>query len=170
MKTHEMCARNPEELRAWNPPAAPLEKFRVRAAGLLGSTPMNSFPHQARFEQNVELLRKLVADQGSCNVPLSKQIFDEAGTVNIGRWVGYIKTKHKQGRLDPYRIATLEAIPGWNWETRRSGPEPKQAERDNEIRSLRRQGITLEAIAFNYGLSKQRVAQLCEGVRPAKNP
>lgn len=148
----------------------PQSQCLLGATGLLGSCPMNSFPHQARFEQNIELLRKLVADQGNCNIPLAKQISDQDGTVNIGRWVGYVRTKYKQGRLDPYRIATLEAIPGWNWETRRSGPEPKQVERDSEIRNLRRQGITLEAIAFNYGLSKQRVAQLCEGIRPANNP
>lgn len=127
---------------------------------------MNLSPHQARFERNVELLRKLVAKRGNCNIPLALVVDDEGDEVKIGRWVGYMKTQHKQNRLDAYRIATLEAIPGWNWEGRRSGPEPKQAERDSEIRNLRRQGITLEAIAYNYGLSKQRVAQLCDGIKP----
>lgn len=127
---------------------------------------MNLSPHQARFERNVELLKQFVSEHGHCNVALATTVMAGADEVKLGRWVGYMRTQHKREKLDRYRIATLEAVPGWNWETRRSGPEPKQVERDNEIRSLRRQGITLELIAYNYGLSKQRVAQLCEGIKP----
>lgn len=116
------------------------------------------------------MLRKLVAELGHCRIPLAMTTTDGDVTINIGRWVGYMRTKYKQQRLDPYRITTLEAIPGWDWGTRRSGPKPKQTQRDNEIRNLRRAGITLEGIAFDYGLSKQRIAQLCDGIRPLRKP
>lgn len=127
---------------------------------------MNLSPHEARFERNVELLKQYVAERGHCNIALATTVLAGNDEVKLGRWVGYMRTQHKRQKLDRYRIATLEAIPGWSWETRRSGPQPKQVERNNEIRSLRRQGITLELIAYNYGLSKQRVAQLCEGIKP----
>lgn len=127
---------------------------------------MNLSPHQARFERNIELLRKFVAKHGHCNVPLAATVLAGSDEVKLGRWVGYMRTQHSQGKLSDYRVATLEAVAGWSWETRRSGPEPKKVDRDNEMRSLRRQGITLEAIAYNYGLSKQRVAQVCKGIKP----
>jgi len=52
---------------------------------------MNLSPHQARFERNAELVRKLVAKRGNCNIPLALVVDDEGDEVKIGRWVGYMR-------------------------------------------------------------------------------
>ena len=40
---------------------------------------------------------------------------------HIGSWIAGHRTKYRQGKLSPERIATLGAIPGWTWEPRKKG-------------------------------------------------
>lgn len=122
---------------------------------------MNSSTYQTRFEQHVEALRQYVAEHGTCEVPHS-YVHQKGGgaSIALGRWVAYVRGRFRSGRVPQDRAATLQAIPGWTWEARKPGP-PAKTDRNAEIRRLRDSGISLETIAMNYGLSKQRIHQIC---------
>jgi len=125
---------------------------------------MTTTPYESRFNSKVELVRQWSADNGNCNIPVGAVIHTQGHPVRIGRWVDYIRGQHRTGRLPSERIQVLEAIPGWTWEPRQRGPVADTHKvRDSQIRQLRREGITLEAIAYSFGLSKQRIAQICTG-------
>jgi Helicase associated domain len=124
--------------------------------------PMTTTPYESRFTSKVELVKKWSAEHGDCNIPVSAVIESQGNTIHIGRWVDYIRGQYRAGRLPDERIQVLEAIPGWTWKPRPRGPIANTHKvRDSQIRELRREGITLEAIAYSFGLSKQRIAQIC---------
>jgi hypothetical protein len=122
---------------------------------------MTSSTYQSRFEQHIEALRQYVAEHGTCEVPHS-YVYQKGGgaSIALGRWVAYVRGRFRSGRVPQDRAAALQAIPGWTWEARKPGP-PAKTERNAEIRRLRDSGISLETIAMNYGLSKQRIHQIC---------
>jgi DNA invertase Pin-like site-specific DNA recombinase len=122
---------------------------------------MTSSTYQSRFEQHIEALRQYVAEHGTCDVPHSYVHSKGGGTsIALGRWVAYVRGRFRSGRVPQDRAAALQAIPGWTWEARKPGP-PAKTDRNAEIRRLRDSGISLETIAMNYGLSKQRIHQIC---------
>lgn len=125
--------------------------------------------YESRFEQHLGALQNFVAREKHCNVPYSHV---EDG-IHLGRWVAYIRSRRRkdlalaeQGaktqrkRIPDRYVEALERVPGWDWAARRPGPTPK-TDRNAEIRELRRNGVSLGVIAETYGLSKQRVHQLC---------
>jgi hypothetical protein len=57
-------------------------------------------------------LRAFVAREGHARVP-RRHVEDG---IRLGMWVGYQRTDHRAGRLDPARVAELEALPGWSWD------------------------------------------------------
>lgn len=111
--------------------------------------------YEARFAANLELLRGYLTEHGTSDVPIA---YVTEG-VALGRWVGYQRSTYRRGRLPQARVEALEALEGWHWERRTPGARPN-VERNERIRSLRSQGVSLEAIACEFGLSKQRVHQL----------
>ena len=125
---------------------------------------MNPSAYQSRFEQHVEALRQYVAETGTCNVPHAHHVEKGGTSISLGRWVAYVRNRYRIGRLRDSQIAILEAIPGWTWAARKPGP-PAKEKRNDEIRRLRAEGISLESIAFTYGLSKQRIHQICGPLR-----
>jgi hypothetical protein len=112
-----------------------------------------------RFARNLDALRAYAAREGHPNVPGPHIEHTPDGDIDLGRWVSYIRTRHRKGLLSPERAAPLEALPGWNWDTRRPGPQPL-LDRNNDIKELRAEGTPIHVIAATYGLSKQRVCQL----------
>ena len=125
---------------------------------------MTATPYESRFTSKIELIKQWSADKGNCNIPVSAVIASGNTTIRIGRWVDYIRGQYRAGRLPDERVQTLEGIPGWTWEPRQRGPVANTHKvRDSQIRELRREGITLEAIAYSFSLSKQRIAQICTG-------
>ena len=59
----------------------------------------------------IEALRSFVAREGHARVP-DRHV--EAG-FQLGRWVMNRRLEYRAGRLDPARVAELEAIPRWSW-------------------------------------------------------
>lgn len=127
---------------------------------------------ESRFELHLSALRSFVAREKHCSVPYSHV----EGGVQLGRWVSYIRARRRKDvkgwtsiggitvldrprRVPEHHVQALEAIPGWTWEARR-GPAPK-TERNAEIRELYMSGATLGILAETYGLSKQRIHQIC---------
>lgn len=126
--------------------------------------------YESRFQQHLGALQNFVAREKHCNVPYSHV---EDG-LHLGRWVAYIRSRRRKDlegggeasrvarkRIPDRYVEALEMVPGWDWAARRPGPAPKTG-RNAEIRELRRNGVSLGVIAETYGLSKQRVHQLCE--------
>lgn len=112
--------------------------------------------YESRFETHLGALRTFALREGHCNVPYAHS----EGSIPLGRWVAYVRTRNRRGRLSDAHASALETVPGWSWEQRRPGPQPK-TDRNEEIRMLRRSGVSLSVIAETYGLSKQRIHQLC---------
>lgn len=116
--------------------------------------------YSQRFTQRLDALRAYVAREGHPNVPLAHtEPGPDGRPIELGRWTAYLRSRHRKGILPPEQQAPLEQIPGWTWEIRRPGPKPL-ADRNTKIRDLRAEGLSLDAIAETYGLSKQRVHQL----------
>ncbi len=64
------------------------------------------------FEVGLAALRAFVAREGHARVP-SDHV---EGDLRLGSWVISRRTEHRRGRLDPARVAELEALPGWTWD------------------------------------------------------
>ena len=120
--------------------------------------------YESRFHHNLGALRAYAMREGHCDVPYSHVEPHEDHSVPLGRWVAYLRTRHRSGRLHASRVAMLEAVVGWHWNVRKPGPRPKE-DRNHEIRALRSQGISLATIAETYGISKQRIHQLTRSGR-----
>ena len=135
---------------------------------------MPSQVFENRFDIHLRALRSFVARERHCNVPYSHI----EGDVNLGRWVSYIRARRRKDlraktggssssvdrpeRVPAHHVQALESVYGWTWDARR-GPMPK-TERNDEIRELYRSGVTLSVLAETYGLSKQRIHQICSGM------
>lgn len=123
--------------------------------------------YESRFEKHIGALQNFAVREGHCNVPY---VHVEDG-IQLGRWVAYVRSRRRKDLsgtsghsghqlLSDRYVEALDRVPGWSWEARRPGPAPK-TDRNAEIRALRKQGVSLGMIAETYGLSKQRIHQLC---------
>jgi hypothetical protein len=115
--------------------------------------------YEWRFARHLGALTAYVAREGHTNVPYAHRERCADDEVALGRWVAYVRSRARAGRLAPDQAAQLEAVPGWHWQRRRPGPAPQHA-RNAEIRELRAASISLGVIADTYGLSKQRIFQI----------
>lgn len=119
---------------------------------------MSNIYHQ-RFHQRLDALRAYANEHGHSSPPLAHIQPSPHGPIALGRWVAYLRASHRKGLLPPDRQAPLETLPGWTWEPRRPGPQPN-LDRNTAVRDMRNQGASLDHIAEQFGLSKQRVHQL----------
>jgi hypothetical protein len=115
--------------------------------------------YSQRFTQRLDALRTYVARTGSPDVPLAHIEPTPDGPVDLGKWVAYVRARYRKQQLPPERVAPLEAIPGWTWTARPPGPKPL-TNRNAEIRGLRNEKLSLDAIAEHFDISKQRVHQI----------
>lgn len=118
--------------------------------------------YDARFFEYLAALRAWQRQHDSCDVPSNEVVKGEQVSLDLGRWVAQMRSRGRVGRLSAGRMADLEAVPGWDWEPRRRGPAGL-AERNAEIRRLRSSGATLDDLARRYGLTRQRIHQICLG-------
>lgn len=112
-----------------------------------------------RWNTYITALNQYVTRTGTTRVPTTHIEQVEGGAVNLGAWVGYIRHRKRAGLLSPERQEQLDAIPGWFWDALRPGPVA-DARRDAEILELRAQGVSLQKIGDQFGLSRQRVHQI----------
>jgi superfamily II DNA or RNA helicase len=68
-------------------------------------------PHGDDWAAGITALRAFVAREGHARVPFGH--FE--GDLQLGHWVNRKRSDRTRGRLDPTRIAELEALPGWSW-------------------------------------------------------
>jgi hypothetical protein len=65
-----------------------------------------------RFEQNLAVLQRYVAQHGDAQVPHGHVTSDG---FDLSRWITKQQSAYKADRLTPERIAAFEALPGWSW-------------------------------------------------------
>lgn len=108
------------------------------------------------------MLRQYAAREGHTRVPIAHVEEFDGQPVRLGSWVGYIRHRQRRGGLDQPRAEMLAGLPGWEWGPLSPGPRAKTT-RDEQILSLRGTGLSLQDIADNFGISRQRVHQIVSG-------
>ena len=86
----------------------------ARAAELQALPGWTWDPRADRWVAALASLRAFVEREGHARVP-SDHV---EGSLRLGSWVGSRRGDHKLGRLEPARVAALEALPGWTWDPR----------------------------------------------------
>lgn len=115
--------------------------------------------NEERWNQYLAALNAFSAREGHARVPASHVEKMNGTAVNLGAWVGYIRQRKRAGLLPQSRIDAISAVPGWEWGPLRPGPTA-DAERNAQILTLRSQGVSLQRIGDEFGLSRQRVHQI----------
>ena len=116
-----------------------------------------------KWSRNIKALEKFVSEHGHARVPAASKVEVEGVAVALGSWVSYLRVKHKTGTLAPEKKAQLESFPSWTWGPCKPGPLGDAA-RDGAMLQAREQGRSLQSIADEYGLSRQRVHQILERI------
>lgn len=112
-----------------------------------------------RWNANVDALRAWAAKNGTPMAPAGAVIRRDGRDVNVGSFVAYARSRHRKGLLEQSRKKDLERIPGWTWDKLAPGPKG-EVERNEQIRQMRRQGVTLAELAEQFGMSRQRIHQI----------
>ena len=115
--------------------------------------------NEERWSQYLSALNAYATREGHARVPASHVEHLDGSPVNLGAWVGYIRQRKRAGLLPQSRVAAIDAVPGWEWGPLRPGPTA-DAERNAQILTLRSQGVSLQRIGDEFGLSRQRVHQI----------
>jgi hypothetical protein len=112
----------------------------------------------ARWDLNIRALDKYVQRVGDALVPIGHR----EGKVSLGTWVGYQRTRYRQGKLAAWRVSLLEGYAGWEWGPLSPGPRQDLTlkDRDTKIYVLAESGLSLAKIGDKYGLTRQRVHQI----------
>jgi len=119
-----------------------------------------SHHYDARWAVNVDGIKAWAAKNGSPMAPAGATIrLRDGRTANVGTFVAYARARHRKGLLDERRVRELSRIQGWTWDRLSPGPKGKES-RNEEIRRLRAQGVTLAEIAEKFEMSRQRVHQI----------
>ncbi|WP_165449738.1 DEAD/DEAH box helicase [Krasilnikovia cinnamomea] len=74
--------------------------------------------HEDGFVEGLEKLRAYATEHG--NTRVAKSWVTDDG-FPLGTWAGSRRSDHRRGQLSPDRIAQLEALPGWVWDTKEDG-------------------------------------------------
>lgn len=114
---------------------------------------------EEKWNKYVSALREFSEKNGHANVPAAYTAELNGDLLKLGNWVGYIKARGRTGRLSRERMTQLESVNGWHWDTRRPGPSGDPG-RDQQIAVARRDGRSLQSIAVEWDLSRQRVHQI----------
>lgn len=129
-------------------------------------TEINRIPNTDRWERNFLALAQYTTRTGNALVPASHVELYDGRTAPIGAWVGYMRQRYRTNILSASRVERLQNLNGWTWGPLRPGPASNNA-RDEQILNLRLEGKSLQAIAEQVGVSRQRVHQITRRNQPA---
>lgn len=121
-----------------------------------------------RFILYVTALVQYAAKHGAPDVPALHIEIVDGKEVRLGAWVGYVRQRQRNGKLAADRVNALNQIPGWQWGPLKPGPRTNN-QRNSEIMSRRAAGESLQRIATDFGLSRQRIHQIVGNVKERQN-
>ena len=116
-----------------------------------------------KWSRNIKALEIFVNTYGHAKVPAVTRIVVNENEVSLGSWVSYLRVKYRAGTLPSDKQAQLESFSGWSWGPCKPGPMG-DTQRDEAMLSARKSGRSLQSIADEYGLSRQRVHQIIRRV------
>ena len=116
-----------------------------------------------KWSRNIKALEIFVNTNGHAKVPAVTRVSVDGNEVSLGSWVSYLRVKYRAGTLSMEKHAQLENFPGWSWGPCKPGPLG-DTQRDEAMLSARKAGRSLQSIADEYGLSRQRVHQIIRRV------
>lgn len=117
-----------------------------------------------KWARNIKALEIFVEEHGHSRVPSATRVVVDGVPVSIGSWISYLRVKNKMGTLKSEKKDFLERFPSWSWGPCKPGPLGDVA-RDRDMLNARTSGRSLQSIADEYGLSRQRVHQILERVK-----
>ena len=118
-----------------------------------------------RWSRYLTALHHYATRTGNARVPASHtETLEDGSPVALGAWVGYVRQRYRAGLLSVERATQLADVPGWEWGPLRPGPVADHL-RNAEILTLRSQGVSLQRIGDQFGLSRQRVHQIVRTVQ-----
>jgi hypothetical protein len=114
---------------------------------------------QIKWDMYVRALREFVATNNHSEVP-SGFVYELNGhSLKLGAWVGYIRARGRTNNLSTAKHQELSSIDTWFWDQRKPGPYGDK-NRDVSILEARKSGKSLQSIANDWNLSRQRVHQI----------
>lgn len=121
-----------------------------------------------RWNHYITALNTYTARTGHARVPATHTETLNAGSpdttdVRLGSWVAYVRQRYRSGLLSVDRANQLAGLPGWEWGPLRPGPSADHG-RNMKIRTLRAEGVSLQKIGDEFGLSRQRVHQIVKAM------
>ena len=116
-----------------------------------------------KWSRNIKALETFVSNNGHALVPASTKVEVDGINVSLGSWVSYLRVKYKTGTISPSKKTELETFTGWTWGPCKPGPTGDVG-RDGAMLSARQSGRSLQSIADEYGLSRQRVHEILRRV------
>lgn len=122
-------------------------------------TTKTRIPNDMRWKNNFAALEQFVSREGHARVPATHIELVDGQNVPLGAWVGYMRQRQRAGLLPENRRTTLDSIAGWEWGPLRPGPSGNR-DRDGRIFQLRAENKSLQEIADEVGLSRQRIHQI----------
>lgn len=123
------------------------------------TTKTNRIPNHLRWEKNLAALEQFVARENHARVPATHIELLDGQNIPLGAWVGYMRQRQRAGLLPNERRIALEEMKGWEWGPLRPGPSGN-SDRDGRIFELRSANKSLQEIAEEVGLSRQRIHQI----------
>jgi hypothetical protein len=120
-----------------------------------------------RWSRYIEALHNYATRTGNARVPASHIELTNDGTLNLGSWVAYVRQRYRAGLLSTDRANDLAAVPGWEWGPLQPGPAADHL-RNAEILTMRAQGISLQKIGDQFGLTRQRIHQIVRSLEEVK--
>lgn len=115
---------------------------------------------EAKWSRYTTALQSFVDREKHTRVPATHIEQTDAGAVNLGAWVAYVRQRYRAGLLPADKAEALcRDFPDWEWGPLRPGPATDEA-RNRAIKDMRDSGTSLQKIGEVFGLSRQRVHQI----------
>lgn len=118
-----------------------------------------SISRNDRWSTHIKALEQYVARTGTSLAPTTHIEIVDGRNIALGAWIAYNRQRQRQGTLAPERVEQLSAFSGWRWEKQKPGRH-EDADRDREIVSRYKQGMSARSLAESFSLSRQRVHQI----------
>jgi DNA-binding NarL/FixJ family response regulator len=115
--------------------------------------------NNTKFSIHVRALQQFILREGHSKIPASHIEKFEDQSISLGAWAGYIRQRYRNGLLSQERVVKIQAISGWQWGPFQPGPAT-DAQRNEKIKQMRTNGMSLRQIADEFDLSRQRVHQI----------
>lgn len=112
-----------------------------------------------KFDIHFQALEQFISREGHSKIPAAHVEKFQEKEISLGAWAGYIRQRYRNGLLSGERIQKFNSLPNWQWGPFQPGPST-DIQRNEQIKKMRQDGLSLREIADEFNLSRQRVHQI----------